>query len=308
VPKATDLLKQQVNPAALLLEGRPLSDRIRQMDAQGIDVAVLSINPNWYGVDRDLATQVIQVQNEALGAFCAAHADRFAALASVALQYPELAAEQLEQAMKRMGLRGAAIGGSVGGQELADPKFHPFWAKAEELGALLFIHPQGSTAGAFASRLQGSGALSVTVWNPIETTVALTHLIFEGTLDRFPRLKICAAHGGGYLPSYMHRSDYGCQVFPAQCKPGVPSKRPTEYLKRLYYDSIVFTPEALRHLAAEVGPRQIVMGTDYPYPWVKEPVEHILNTPGLSDEEREAMLGGTAAALLGLPPASNRQR
>ena len=307
VPKATELLKQQVNPATLLLEGQPLADRLEHMDAQGIDTAVLSINPNWYSVDRDLVTEVIRVQNEALAEFCSGHADRFAALASIALQFPALAAEQLEQATRKMGLRGAAIGGSVGGLELADPKFHPFWAKAEALGALVFIHPQGSAAGAFSARLQGSGALGVTVWNPIETTVALTHLIFEGTLDRFPGLKICAAHGGGYLPSYMNRSDYGCQVFPQQCRPGVPSHRPTEYLKRLYYDSIVFTREALRHLAAEVGPRQIIMGTDYPYPWVKEPLEHILDTPGLTDDDREAMLGATAARLLGLPRGAERQ-
>jgi aminocarboxymuconate-semialdehyde decarboxylase len=307
VPKASDLLKQQVNPAALRLEGQPVSDRLQRMDAQGIDVAVLSINPNWYGLDRDLVTQVIDVQNEAVAEFCAAHADRFAAFASVALQFPELAADQLERSMRKLGLRGAAIGGSVAGQELADPKFHPFWAKAEELGAVVFIHPQGSAAGEFSSRLRGNGALGVTLWNPIETTVALTHLIFEGTLDRFPGLKICAAHGGGYLPSYMNRSDRGCQVFPEQCKPGVPSKRPTDYLKRLYYDSIVFTPEALRHLVEEVGAGQIVMGTDYPYPWVTEPVEHILNTPGLNDVDREAVLGATAAALLGLGPA-NRQR
>ena len=300
VAKASELLEQQLNPAALRLEGQALADRLMHMDAQGIDVAVLSINPNWYGLDRDLVTQVIDVQNEALAAFCAAHADRFAAFASVALQFPGLAAEQLERAMRRMGLRGAAIGGSVAGQELADPRFHPFWAKAEELGAVIFIHPQGSAAGEFSNRLRGNGALGVTLWNPLETTVALTHLIFEGTLDRFPRLKICAAHGGGYLPSYMNRSDRGCQVFPEQCKPGVPGRRPTDYLKRLYYDSIVFTPEALRHLVEEVGASQIVMGTDYPYPWVSEPVEHILKTPGLTDVEREAVLGGTAATLLGL--------
>ena len=299
VPKATDLLKQQVNLATLLLDGQALSERLANMDAQGIDIAVLSINPNWYAAARDLVTAVIDIQNEALAEFCAEHRDRFAAFASVALQFPDLAAEQLERAMKRMGLRGAAIGASVSGQELADPKFHPFWAKAEELGAVVFIHPQGSAAGDFRSRLTGNGALSVMLWNPIETSVALTHLIFEGTLDRFPGLKICAAHGGGYLPSYMNRSDQGCRVFPEQCKPGVPSKRPTEYLKRLYYDSIVFTPEALRHLAAEVGAGQIVMGTDYPYPWVADPVEQILATD-LTDVEREAILGGTAAALLGL--------
>jgi aminocarboxymuconate-semialdehyde decarboxylase len=307
VPKAAELLKQQVNPAALTLDGQPLADRLRHMDAQGIDVAVLSINPNWYEADRDLAAEIITVQNEALAAFCAEHGDRFAALASVALQYPDLAAEQLDRAITKMGLRGAAIGGSVAGRELADSSFHPFWAKAEALGALVFIHPQGSAAAAFGTRLRGNGALGVTMWNPIETSVALSHLIFEGTLDRFPRLKICAAHGGGYLPSYMNRSDYGCRVFPNQCKPGVPLKPPSEYLKRLYYDSIVFTPEALRHLAAEVGAGQIVMGTDYPYPWVNAPVDHILQTPGLSDDEREGMLGRTAASILGLPSRSRQQ-
>jgi len=300
VPRAAELLEQQVNPATLRLDGRPLADRLMHMDAQGIDFAVLSINPNWYGIDRDLAARVIDVQNDALAEFCAAHGDRFAAFATVALQFPDLAADQLERAMRRLGLRGAAVGGSVAGQELADPKFHPFWAKAEELGAVVFIHPQGSAAGTFSSRLRGNGTLGVTLWNPLETTLALTHLIFEGTLDRFPGLKICAAHGGGYLPSYMNRSDRGCQVFPDQCTAGVPRQPPTEYLKRLYYDSIVFTPEALRHLVAEVGASQIVMGTDYPYPWVPEPVEHILTTPGLSDVERAALLGDTAARLLRL--------
>lgn len=300
VPAAVALLSQQVSPPTLLLDGHTFDDRLAYMDARGIDVAVLSINPNWYNAGRDLASQIIELQNVTLAEFCGTHADRFAAFASVALQFPELAAAQLERAMKKMGLRGAAVGGSVEGLELADPKFDPFWAKAEELGAVVFIHPQGSAAGEFRDRLRGNGALGVTVWNPIETTVALSHLIFEGTLDRFPGLKICAAHGGGYLPSYMNRSDHGCRVFPEQCKTGVPARRPTDYLKRLYYDSIVFTPEALRHLVAEVGARQIVMGTDYPYPWVSEPVEHILNTPGLDATEVEAMLGGTAADLLGL--------
>ena len=145
-----------------------------------------------------------------------------------------------------------------------------------------------------------NGPLGVTVWHPLETTIALTHLIFEGTLDRFPGLKICAAHGGGYLPSYMNRSDRGCQVFPEQCQPGVPKKHPTEYVKRMYYDSLVFTPEGLRHLVAEVGAQHVLMGTDYPFPWVSDPVGHILKTPGLSDADREAMLGGTAAKLFGL--------
>ena len=139
--------------------------------------------------------------------------------------------------------------------------------------------------------------LTNTIGNPLETTIALSHLIFEGTLDRFPGLRICAAHGGGYLPSYAARSDAILTTFPERCT-GSLKKKPTEYLRSLYFDSIVFTAEALRHLVAETGPGQIVMGTDYPYPWTKTSVDHILTTPGLSDDDRVAMLGGTAAKLL----------
>src|SRR5262249_33905502 len=149
-------------------------------DEQGIDVEALSINPYWYEADRDLAAEVIRIQNEKLAEFCAAQPDRFVAFATVALQYPDLAVEQLVEGVKRYGLRGASVGGSVAGQELADPRFHPFWAKAEELDVLVFMHPQG-TAG-IEGRLDGAGMLGNTIGNPLETTIALSHLIFEGTL------------------------------------------------------------------------------------------------------------------------------
>ncbi len=293
VPEAMALMGLKVAPEALMLS----HDRIRVMDEQGIDMEALSINPYWYKADRDLARQIIKIQNEKLAEICAEQPERFVAFGTVALQHPDLAAEQLETAVKQLGLRGTLVGGSVDGEELSDPKFHPFWAKAEELNALIFIHPQGTTE--LAARLKGSGGLTNVIGNPLETTIALSHLIFEGTLDQFPGLKICAAHGGGYLPSYAARSDAGCLTFPNRCT--TPLKRPpTEYLKQLYYDSLVFTPEALRHLIAEVGASQIVMGTDYPYPWTKTAVDHILTAPGLSDAERAAMLGQTAAGLLGI--------
>ena len=278
-------------------------DRIKAMDEQGIDVEALSINPIfWYKAEPDLAGQVVKLQNEKLAETCAAQPDRFVGLASVALQHPDLAAEQLDDAVKRLGLRGALIGGSVEGQELSDPKFHPFWAKAEQLGVLIFIHPQGTPELNASGRLKGSGGLDNVIGNPLETTIALSHLIFEGTLDAYPGLKICAAHAGGYLPSYAARSDQGCVTFPARCTKTL-AKKPSEYLRQLYYDSIVFTPEGLRHLVAEVGASQIVMGTDYPFPWTTTSVDHILNTPGLSDAERAAMLGETAARLLNIKPA-----
>jgi len=298
VPEAMALMNRKVQPETLLMS--KASDRIRAMDEQGIDVEALSINPYWYKADRDVARQLIQIQNEKLAEACAANPDRFVAFASVALQHPDLAAEQLEEGVKKYGLRGAGLGGSVDGEELSSPRFHPFWAKAEQLGVLIFIHPQADGAPAtLGSRLKGSGGLDNAIGNPLETTIALSHLIFEGTLDQFPGLKICAAHGGGYLPSYAARSDTICVTFPERCTRPL-RKKPTEYLRQLYFDSLIFTPEALRHLVAETGSGQIMMGTDYPFPWTRTSVDHILNTPGLSDDERIAMLGGTAAKLLGI--------
>src|SRR6266704_1822397 len=295
VPEAMALMGLKVEPQTLIMG----QDRIRAMDEQGIDVEALSINPYWYKAERDLARALIKVQNEKLAELCASRPERFVAFATVALQYPDLAAAQIEEGVKKLGLRGGSIGANVSGEELSDPKFHPFWEKAEQLGCLIFMHPQGGTAG-FEQRLKGSGGLGNVIGNPLETTIALSHLIFEGTLDRFPGLKICAAHGGGYLPSYADRSDAGCVTFPERCAKVPLAKHPTEYLRQLYYDSIVFTHEGLRHLAAEVGSGQIVMGTDYPFPWMKTSVDHILNTPGLSDAERAAILGETASRLLGI--------
>jgi aminocarboxymuconate-semialdehyde decarboxylase len=303
VPEAMALMGLKVTgapnlPAVLVMS--QAADRIRAMDEQGIDVEALSINAFWYKADRDVAQKIIAIQNEKLAEACAANPERFVAFASVALQFPDLAAEQLEQGVKKYGLRGAAIGGSVNGEELSDPKYHPFWAKAEALGVLVFIHPQAAGVASEApGRFKGNGVLDNVIGNPLETTVALSHLIFEGTLDQFPGLKICAAHGGGYLPSYAGRSDQGCLTFPNRCTRTL-KKKPTEYIRQLYYDSIIFTPEAMRHLVAETGPGQVVMGTDYPYPWTKTSVDLVLATPGLSDADRVAILGGTAAKLLGI--------
>ena len=273
------------------------TDRLQQMDEQGIDVEVLSINPFWYSVERDLAQRLIKMQNEKLAEFCATNSARFVGLASVSLQYPDLAAEQLEEGVRKLGLRGGAIGGSVNGEELGSPKFDPFWAKAEELGMPIFLHPQAVPE--FRARLQGNGVLTNVIGNPLETTIALSHLIFEGTLDRFPALKICSAHGGGYLPAYADRSDHACLTFPTQCNKTI-KKRPTEYLKQLYFDSLIFSAEALRHLVAVCGASQIVLGTDYPYPWTTTAVDHVLNTPGLSTADQAAILGNNAAKLLGI--------
>jgi len=302
IPEVADAIKDGPLAATFknLLAGGNLAlgpDRVRYLDEQGIDVQVISMNAFWYGADRDLARQIVKIQNEKLAAWCASQPDRFVGLASVALQYPDLAAEQLDEAVKKLGLRGAAIGGSVEGEELSARKFDPFWAKAEELGILLFTHPQPAPGTTQNPRLQGKGGLGNIIGNPLETTVFFSHLILEGTLDRFPGLKICGAHGGGYLPSYSGRTDAICgRGSGADCR--ALKKRPSEYFKKeLFVDTMVFHEEGLRHLIAEVGVSQILYGTDYPFDWPVG-VDFVLKAPSLSDADRIAILGGNAARLL----------
>ena len=299
VPEAAQLINRSLESPGLLWSN--IGDRLAQMDQSGVDVQALSINPYWYQAERDAVAELIRVQNEALAGFCASQPDRFIAFATAALQYPDLAAEQVEQAVKTLGFRGIGVGGSVAGEELANPKFHPFWAKCEELGVLVFMHPLGTRELEPSGRLAGNGLLTNTIGNPLETTIALSHLIFEGTLDRFPGLKICASHGGGFLPSYANRSDAVITTFPDRVGT-LPKKKPTEYIRggQLYFDSIMFTGEGMRHLIAEAGIDHVVLGTDYPFPWNTAPVDHVMSIPGLSDEDRIKILGGTAAKLLGI--------
>jgi aminocarboxymuconate-semialdehyde decarboxylase len=310
VPETWDLVKDRIKS-----EGRPgdaqmaspdnasnihndVEKHIADLDEMGIDVQALSINPFWYWTDVDLARKIVQLQNEKLAELCAAHPQRLVALGSVALQHPTLAAEQMEDGVKHLGMRGFAIGGSVNGDDLSAPKFHPFWAKAEEMQTLIFIHPQSAGQPVDEKRLKGNGFLDNVIGHPLETTLALSHLIQDGTLDLFPGLKICAAHGGGYLPSYPGRNDQCLTAFPNLCKPL--KKLPTEYLKQLYYDSVLFTPEDMRHLIAVAGASQVVVGTDYPTLWNRTPVDRILAVPGLKDEERRSIFSATAAKLLKL--------
>jgi aminocarboxymuconate-semialdehyde decarboxylase len=308
VPEAWDLVKDRIGregragdvqlakPEGPANIHNDVEKRLADLDEMGIDMQAVSVNPFWYWADVDLARKIIQIQNEKIAELCSAHPKRFAGFGSVALQHPSLAVEQMEDGVKSLGMRGFAIGGSVNGDDLSAPKFHPFWAKAEELQTLIFIHPQSAGAPIDEKRLQGNGFLDNVVGHPLETTLALTHLIQDGTLDLFPRLKICAAHGGGYLPSYSSRSDQCLTAFPNLCKPL--KKLPTEYLKQLYYDSVLFTPEDMRHLIAVVGSSQVVVGTDYPTLWNRTPVDRILAVPDLNDEERISIFSSTAAKLL----------
>jgi aminocarboxymuconate-semialdehyde decarboxylase len=209
VPKAMALIKHPLEAPGLLMTDT--SVRIAAMDAQGIDVEALSINPYWYKAERDVAAQLIKLQNETLVEFCAANPDRFVAFATAALQHPDLAAEQVEHAVKKLGFRGVGVGGSVAGEELANPRFHPFWAKCEELG-VWSSYPLGTRAPGQrpAGRQRPADQQSAARWKP-RCPVAPD---LRGTLDRFG-LKICAAHGGG-APHLRQPVGCGSRTFPSQ--------------------------------------------------------------------------------------------
>jgi aminocarboxymuconate-semialdehyde decarboxylase len=270
---------------------------LEDLDQRGIDVQALSHQGAWwYETDRDLARRLVRVQNEKLAAWCAKHPDRFVGLASVAVQHPDLAAEQLDEAVKKMGLRGVGISGHAGGEVPSSPKYDPFWAKVQELGVLVFVHPAGAENVIRQGTLGGRGDLGNIIGNPLETTVFLSRLIFDGTLDRFPGLKICGAHAGGFLPSYLGRTAVTCENRQnANC---ANKKNPREYFKQqILVDSMIFSDEGLRHLVAELGVSQIVFGTDIPYNW-PAPVDLILQAPFLRDADKEAILGGNLVKLL----------
>ena len=273
--------------------------RIAAMDERGIDVQALSVNTYWwYAADRALARRIVDLHDRGLAEWCAAHPDRFVALSSVALQHPELAAEQLEFAVRELGHRGASIGGHVANEPPTAPMYDPFWAKAEELGVPVFMHPNNALNVVRDGGLAGRGNLENIIGNPLETTVFLTHMIFDGTLDRFPGLKLCAAHGGGYLPSYLGRTEVACTVrADADC---ANAKPPSAYFRdQLLIDSMVFSDEGLRHLVAETGPSQVVYGSDIPFLW-PDTIDIIAAADFLSDAEKRAILGGNLAMLLRL--------
>jgi aminocarboxymuconate-semialdehyde decarboxylase len=300
VPKAQEVL------AGSSLKGRfpPDQDmaksaqaRFDRMDRRGIDMQVLSINDYWwYAADRDLAAKIVRVHDEGVADWCKAHADRFIGLTSPALQHPDLAAEQLEYAVKTLGLRGASVGTLKSGEIPSSEKYDPFWRKAEELNVPVFMHPTNADGIVQEKAFVGRGDLGNIIGNPFETTLFFAKLIYDGTLDRFPGLKICGAHGAGYLPAYLARTDVACQVRPnAKC---ANTKSPAAYLKsQIMADSMVFTDEGLRHLVAEMGPGQIVYGSDMPFNW-PDTIDVIVNAKYLSSGEKEAILGGNLTRLL----------
>src|ERR1700733_9323115 len=275
---------------------RDLDRRLADMDAMGVDIQAVGPMPmHHYWTDEALAADFTRATNEGIAAFCARAPARLAGLGTAPLQHAELAARELRLATTARGLRGVSVSTTVAGRELADPAHEPSGAAAEETGALVLIHPWGTTLG---PRL-AAHYLGNTVGQPTETTVALSHMIFSGLLDRHPGLRLCACHGGGYLPVYIGRSDHAWRVRPDArgC-----ARPPSEYLREIWFDSLVFTPRGLEHLVDAAGAGRVVLGTDYPFDMgVDDPLARLDAATGLSEEDRAAIRGQNACELLGLP-------
>jgi aminocarboxymuconate-semialdehyde decarboxylase len=291
---------------AMLSRIRPqltnIERRLADMDSAGIDIQVLSPSPGHYcyWAEEELAGEIARTVNDSLCEVAAQHNHRMVALGTLPMQSPRLAVRELRRCVQELGMRGVEIATNVDGAELADPRFEPILAAAEELGAIVFLHPAGFTDGQRLTDFH----LNNVIGNPLETTVAVSHLIFGGSLDRMPRLKLVLAHGGGTLGAYSGRFDhaYHSRHDCAHCK-----HPPTHYLRQMYFDSVVFDPAELQHLVGKYGVDRILAGTDYPYDMAEPDLLGFMDRSGLSAEDVSKILGHNAAQLLGIAPEDARR-
>ena len=279
------------------LQGSSPEKRIEDMDRMGIDIQTISPAPRqtYYGADPDLGLEASRTINDLIADICARYPDRFVGLGTVPFQAPELAIAELERLHKSAGLRGIEIMTHVAGEDLSAERFRKIFARCEELGLVVFMHSDGFTE---AGRLAAHYFNNV-IGNPLDTTIALHHLIFGGVLADHPNLKLVVSHGGGYLPAYSGRIDHAAAARPDCCERI--RRMPTAYLKRVYFDALVYTHHQLEYLVEQYGADHILMGTDYPADMGEvDPVGFIEGAPGLNDVERRAILGRNAARLLNI--------
>lgn len=271
--------------------------RLKDMDRMGIDIQAVSPAPHqtYYWTDPGEGAELSRMVNERLAEICAKWPERFVGLGTVPLQDASLAVSELTHCVKTLGLRGVEINPSVNGMDLTDAKLNldRFFAKAQELDVVIFLHPVGFTQG---ERLMDHYFNNV-IGNPLETTVAASHLIFDGVMDRYPKLKVVLPHGGGYLAHYWARMDHAWRARP-DCRVII-KKRPSSYLEKFYFDTITFDRAMLKSLVARFGADHVVLGTDYPYDMAMDhPVDFIGGTHGVSSVQKNQIMGGNAARLL----------
>jgi len=271
--------------------------RLQDMDRMGIDVQAVSPAPNqtYYWTDPGEGAQLARMVNERIAEIAAKWPERFVGLGTVPLQDPDLAVSELIYCVKTLGLRGVEINPSVNGMDLSDGRLalDKFFAKVQELDVIVFMHPVGFTQG---ERLLDHYFNNV-IGNPLETTVAASHLIFDGVVQRFPKLKIVLPHAGGYLAHYWARMDHAWRARP-DCRTVI-DKKPSSYLEKFYFDSITFDRGMLAHLVERFGADHVLLGTDYPYDMgMEHPVQFIGEAEGISSSDKNLIMGGNAVRLL----------
>src|SRR5262245_151316 len=280
--------------------------RLKDMDRMGIDIQAVSPAPQqtYYWTDPGEGQELARMVNNRLAEIVSKWPDRFVALGTVPLQNADLAVSELIHCVKTLGLRGVEINPSVNGMELTDQRLNleRFFAKVQELDVVIFMHPIGFTHG---DRLMNHYFNNV-IGNPLETTVAASHLIFDGVMERHPKLKVVLPHAGGYLAHYWARMDHAWKARP-DCHTVI-KKKPSSYLEKFFFDTITFDRTMLKHMVDRYGADHVVLGTDYPYDMgMEHPVDFIGGTSGISASDKNRIMGDNAARLLGIH-ANRRDR
>jgi aminocarboxymuconate-semialdehyde decarboxylase len=275
--------------------GWELERRFSDMAAAAVDVQVLSATPQTYLYDQDptLAAATSTLQNDQIAKLTKAHPDRFMGIATLPMQAPARAADELTRAVRKLGMHGAMIGSNIAGKNLDDPALEPVWATAAELGVFMMIHP---TNVAGADRLRAY-YLNNLIGNPLDTTIAAACLVFGGVMERHPKLNVCLVHGGGFVPYQAGRWVHGWHV---RQEPKVNIKRPPEpWIDRFFYDTILHAKPQLEFLVATAGTSRVLMGSDYPYDMGTGECVRQVDALWIDDADKAAILNGNAVRLLG---------
>ena len=297
-------LTRDVNAKQMQDRAPKLSDiavRLADMDKMGIDIQAVSPAPfqYYYFAEPAFGAELARDVNDGIANLVTQWPDRFVGIGTVPLQNADMAVAELERAVKQLGLRGIEINTHVNGKNLTDPSLglEKFFRRVDELGVALFMHPNGFTS---ADRLVNHYFNNV-IGNPLDTTVAVSHLIFDGVMERNPGLKVLLAHAGGYIAHYWARMDHAHRARP-DCRTVI-SKPPSSYLEKFYFDTITFDPTMLGNLISRYGADHVLLGTDYPYDMGEEdPLGLIESVKRLKRSDKDMIMGGNAARLLGIAP------
>ena len=269
-------------------------ERLADMDRMGIDIQVVSpsiVHLNSYWADGARALEIDRMTNDATAEMVATHPDRLVGLGLVPMHDPARAVREMTRCVTKLGLKGVEISTDVNGSEIGERKFHRFWRAAEKLGCPVFIHPAGNSD----KRLQRYG-MAFNLGQPYEEALAMSSLVYDGVIDRFPKAKIMIVHGGGFLPYYAGRQDSGSRTG----RDGANLKGEfSDYIKKFYYDSVIFNPDMLEFLATKTPASHIMMGTDYPF-GERKPVEFVRRAKRLSKSVQDGILGRNAARFFGI--------